>query len=59
MARSKQTLSETDRRPLAAWAAGCAEHVLPVFETAVPGDTRPRDVIARARAFADGSLGVF
>lgn len=58
MARSKQTLSETDRRRLAAWAAGCAEHVLPLFATAVPGDCRPWDLIARARAFADGSLGV-
>lgn len=58
MARSKQTLNETDRRRLAAWAADCAEHVLPLFEAAVPGDSRPLDLIARARAFADGSLGV-
>ena len=53
---SPQTLSEADRRRVAAWAADCAERVLPLFETAVPGDQRPRDAIARARAFARGEL---
>ncbi|NLP82263.1 hypothetical protein HF576_00210 [Microbacterium sp. CFH 90308] len=53
---SPQTLSEADRRTVAAWAADCAERVLPLFETAVPGDDRPRDAIARARAFARGEL---
>jgi hypothetical protein len=38
------------------WAADCAEHVLEVFEAAVPGDQRPRDLIARTRAFAAGEL---
>lgn len=55
---SPQTLSEADRRTIAAWAADCAEHVLAVFETAAPRDTRPRDLIARTRAFARGDLGV-
>lgn len=32
--------------------------MLPLFESAVPGDRRPRELVARARAFADGSLGV-
>lgn len=53
---SPQTLSEQDRRIVAAWAADCAERVLPLFEAAVPDDDRPRDAIARARAFAAGEL---
>lgn len=55
-ALSPQTLSESDRRLAAAWAADCAEHVLPLFEDDAPGDDRPRDAIARARAFARGEL---
>ncbi len=58
MVRSAQTLGDADRRSLAAWAADCAEHVLPKFEAAAPRDARPRDLIARARAFARGDLGV-
>jgi hypothetical protein len=53
---SPQTLSETDRRLVAAWAADCAERVLPLFEREAPDDDRPRDAIARARAFARGEL---
>jgi hypothetical protein len=56
--RSPQTLSEADRRIVAGWAADCAEHVLEEFEVAVPGDSRPRDLIARTRAFARGELDV-
>jgi hypothetical protein len=56
--RSPQTLSEADRRIVAAWAADCAEHVLEVFEAAASGDSRPRDLIARTRAFACGELEV-
>jgi len=55
---SPQTLSETDRRILAPWAADCAERVLGLFEAEAPGDSRPRDAITRLRAFADGELGV-
>jgi hypothetical protein len=55
---SPQTLSEADRRIVAVWAADCAERVLGVFEAAAPGDSRPRDSIARTRAFARGELGV-
>jgi len=55
---SPQTLSEGDRRIVAAWAADCAERVLELFEAEAPGDSRPRDAIARARAFARGELGV-
>jgi hypothetical protein len=53
---SAQSLSEPDRRHVAMWAADCAERVLVVFETEAPADDRPRDAIARARAFARGEL---
>ena len=53
---SPQSLSESDRREVAAWAADCAERVLVLFETEAPADGRPRDAIARTRAFARGEL---
>jgi len=53
---SPQTLSLADRRLLAMWAADCAERVLPLFGAEAPDDDRPRDAIARARAFAEGEL---
>jgi hypothetical protein len=53
---SPQALSERERRLVAAWAADCAERVLPLFESEAPGDGRPRDAIARARAYARGEL---
>ncbi|MFJ3034347.1 putative immunity protein [Curtobacterium pusillum] len=53
---SPQALSESDRRIVAAWAADCAERVLPLFEAEVPDDDRARDAIARARGFARGEL---
>lgn len=56
MVRSPQTLSEADRRRVAAWAADCAERVLGLFEAEAPNDDRPRAAIARARAFARGEL---
>ena len=56
--RSPQTLSEADRRIVAVWAADCAERVMGLFDAEAPGDSRPRDAIARLRAFARGELGV-
>ena len=53
---SPQALSEVDRRTVAGWAADCAERVLPLFEAEAPHDDRPRDAIARARAFSRGEL---
>jgi len=53
---SPQTLSEFDRRLVAAWAAACAERVLWLFEAERPADDRPRAAIGRARAFARGEL---
>ena len=58
VAVSPQTLDLDDRRRLAAWAADCAEHVLHIYESAVPGDARVRSAISRARAFASGELTV-
>lgn len=50
MTISVQTLSESDRRLVAEWAAACAERVLPLFEAESPNDDRPRAAIARTRA---------
>jgi hypothetical protein len=52
------TLTDSDHRLLALWAADCAEAALPLFEALVPGDTRPRDAIIATRAWADGALGM-
>ena len=46
------TLSDEDRRLVAEWAADCAQRVLPLFEVKAPSDTRPREAIEGARAFA-------
>lgn len=53
---SPQALSEADRRLVAAWAADCAERVLPLFAAEAPDDDRAADAIARARAYARGEL---
>jgi hypothetical protein len=50
------TLTDDDHRLLALWAAACAEHVLPIFETARPDDPRPRQAIEAARAWVRGEL---
>ena len=55
---SPQTLSEADRRIVAGWAGDCAQRVLWLFEAEAPRDSRPRDAIARTRAFARGELDV-
>jgi hypothetical protein len=55
---SPQTLTVSDRRIVAAWAADCAERVLCLFEAEAPADRRPREAIARTRAFARGELDV-
>ena len=48
------TLTDSDHQLLALWAAACAEHVLPLFESAKPLDPRPRHAIAQARAWVRG-----
>lgn len=44
-----------DERASRLFAADCAEHVLPVFEAARPGDARPRQALVVARRYADGA----
>ncbi|WP_040166434.1 putative immunity protein [Microbacterium gorillae] len=56
MALSPQTLTEAERRVVAAWAADCAERVLPLFEAEAPDDDGTRSGIERARAYARGEL---
>ncbi|MFZ1287651.1 MAG: putative immunity protein [Candidatus Phosphoribacter sp.] len=50
------TLTDADHHLLALWAASCAEHVLPLFESAQPGDLRPRHAIEAARAWSRGEM---
>lgn len=50
------TLTDADHRLLALWAASCAEHVLGLFESAQPADTRPRRAIEHARAWVRGEV---
>ena len=50
------TLTDLDHHLLALWAATCAEHVLPLFESAQPSDSRPRHAIEQARAWARGEI---
>src|SRR5512140_2611032 len=50
------TLTDADHQLLALWAAVCAEHVLPLFESAKPSDLRPRHAIEQARAWARGEI---
>jgi hypothetical protein len=48
------TMTVDDLRPVALWAADCAERALPLYEVAVPGDHRTRDAIESARVFGNG-----
>src|SRR4051812_30245196 len=50
------TLTDSDHRLLALWAAACAEHVLGLFEAAAPTDRRPRQAIEAARAWTHGEV---
>jgi Imm-5 like putative immunity protein len=50
------TLTDSDHRLLALWAAACAEHVLPLFDKVQPSDPRPRRAIAHIRAWARGEI---
>ena len=50
------TLTDSDHQLLALWAATCAEHVLPLFESAQPLDSRPRQAIAQVRAWVRGEI---
>ena len=50
------TLTDSDHRLLALWAAACAEHILPLFESARPSDPRPRQAIEQTRAWVRGEI---
>lgn len=50
------TLDDKTHQSLALWAAACAERVLPLFEQDKPDDTRPREAIGAARAWAQGDI---
>jgi hypothetical protein len=50
------TLTDSNHQLLVLWAATCAEHVLHLFESAQPSDTRPRQAILQARAWARGEI---
>jgi hypothetical protein len=50
------TLTDSDHRLLALWAAACAEHVLYLFESVQPTDPRPRAAIEQSRAWARGEI---
>jgi hypothetical protein len=50
------TLTDSDHRLLALWAAACAEHVLHLFESVQPSDPRPRQAIEQVRAWAAGEV---
>jgi hypothetical protein len=50
------SLTDTDHRLLALWAAACAEHVLGLFESERPGDPRPREAVEHARAWTRGEV---
>ena len=50
------TLTDADHHLLALWAATCAERVLHLFESEVPGDDRPREAIEHARAWVRGEV---
>jgi hypothetical protein len=51
-------LTDADHQLLALWAASCAEHVLHLFEREEPSDSRLRDAIDAARAWAHGTMGM-
>jgi len=50
------SLTDDHHHLLALWAATCAEHVLHLFESAKPSDSRPRHAIEQARAWTRGEI---
>jgi hypothetical protein len=50
------TLTDSDHRLLALWAAACAEHVLHLYESVQPSDPRPRQAIEQIRAWAQSEI---
>ncbi len=52
------TLTDSDHRLHALWAATCAAHVLHYFETEQPRDMRPRAAIDAIRAWTRGEISM-
>ncbi len=52
------TLTDSDHRLLAVWAASCAEHVLDLFEAEQPADDRPRHALVQLQAWVRGDLSM-
>lgn len=52
------TLTDDDHRLLAAWALGCTEHVLPLFDDDQPADRRPRDALEIGHAWIRGEASM-
>jgi hypothetical protein len=50
------TLTDSDHRLLALWAAACAEHVLQLFESVQPSNPRPRQACEQTRTWARGEI---
>jgi hypothetical protein len=50
------TLTDSDHRLLALWAAVCVRHVLHLFESVQPWDSRPRQAIEQVEAWARGEI---
>src|SRR5437016_5815210 len=50
------TLTDSDHRLLALWAAACAEHALQFFESVQMSDLRPRQAIEQVRAWTRGEI---
>ncbi|WP_410640447.1 putative immunity protein [Amycolatopsis sp. lyj-346] len=48
-------LALDELRALTGWAAACAARVLPLYESRVAADARPRSAIAAAQEFASGA----
>lgn len=49
-------LSREELREVTSYAIACARRVLPLFETAAPGDARPRQAIEAAAAFVESGM---
>jgi hypothetical protein len=51
---STQTLSDTERRALARWAAACSARVRPLYAADAEHEEQIRDALARALAYGHG-----
>jgi hypothetical protein len=50
------TLTDSDHRLLALWAAACAEHVVHLFQLVQPSDPRPLQAIEQIQAWTRGEV---